>query len=74
MNKSKLRKLAIQHLNKKDVQSIKNQLCEKFTDSGNARREQSSLIIQKKECATTFDASFIKSFISSFKVPEQWNR
>jgi hypothetical protein len=63
MNHSKLRKLAIEQLNRKDVQSIKNQLCEKFTD-----------IIQKKECATAFDASFIESFISSFKVPEQWNR
>ena len=53
MNHSKLRKLAIQHLNNKDVKSIKNQLCDKFTD-----------IKQKKECANAFDASFIESFIN----------
>ena len=53
MNHSKLRKLAIQYLNSKDVQSIKNQLCKKFTDKN-----------QKKECAAAFDASFIESFIN----------
>ncbi len=57
MTKSELRKLAIKYLNKKDVQSIKTQLCEQFTE-----------IKQKKECMVAFDKSFIKSFISSRQI------
>jgi hypothetical protein len=54
MNKSELRKLAIKHLNGKNVQSIKKQLCAKFTDTKN-----------KNDCMTAFDKSFIKSFMDS---------
>jgi hypothetical protein len=54
MNNSELRKLAIKHLNSKNVQSIKKQLCEKFTDTKN-----------KNDCITAFDKSFIQSFMNS---------
>ena len=54
MTKSELRKIAIKHLNNKNVQSIKKQLCEQFIDKK-----------QKKDCMSAFDKSFIKSFISS---------
>jgi len=54
VTKSELRKLAIKHLNNKNVKSIKKQLCEQFVDRK-----------QKKDCITAFDKSFIKSFISS---------
>jgi hypothetical protein len=54
MTKSELRKLAIKYLNKKEVQSIKKQLCEQFTERK-----------QKKDCMVAFDKGFIKSFISS---------
>ena len=57
MTKSELRKLAIKYLNKKDVQSIKKQLCEQFTERK-----------QKKDCMVAFDKSFIKSFISSRQI------
>ena len=54
MTKSELRKLAIKHLNNKNVQYIKKQLCEQFIERK-----------QKKDCMNAFDKSFIKSFISS---------
>jgi len=54
VTKSELRKLAIKHLNKKNVKSIKKQLCEQFVDRK-----------QKEDCMTAFDKNFIKSFISS---------
>lgn len=54
MTKSELRKLAIKHLNSKNVQSYKKKLCEQFIDKK-----------QKKECMTAFDKNFLKSFISS---------
>ena len=54
MTKSELRKLAVKYLNKKNVKSIKKQLCEQFTDEK-----------QKRDFITAFDKSFIKSFISS---------
>jgi hypothetical protein len=57
MTKSELRKLAIKYLNNKDVQSIKKQLCEQFTERK-----------QKKDCIVAFDKSFIKSFISSRQI------
>jgi hypothetical protein len=54
MTKSELRKIAIKHLNNKNVQSIKKQLCEQFIDKK-----------QKKDCMSACDKSYIKSFISS---------
>ena len=54
MTKSELRELAIKHLNKKVVQSIKKLICGQFIDKK-----------QKKDCMSAFDKSFIKSFISS---------
>ena len=49
--------LYIKYLNNKDVQSIKKQLCEQFTERK-----------QKKDCIVAFDKSFIKSFISSRQI------
>jgi hypothetical protein len=54
MTKTELRKLAIKHLNSKKVQSIKKQICDRFTDKK-----------QKHDCMTAFDKNFIKSFISA---------
>jgi hypothetical protein len=56
LTKSELRKLAIKHLNNKNVKSIKKQVCEQFVDRK-----------QKKDCITAFDKSFIKSFINSLE-------
>jgi 3,4-dihydroxy-2-butanone 4-phosphate synthase len=58
MTKSELKKLAIKHLNSKNVKSIKKQLFEQFIDRK-----------QKKECITAFDKNFINSFISSRQNP-----
>jgi len=58
MTKGELKELAIKHLNKKNVQSIKKQLCkQQFVDRK-----------QKMDCMNAFDKGFIKSFISSRKT------
>ena len=52
-----LKKLAIKHLNTKNVQKTKKDVCEPFLDKK-----------QIKICMTAFDKSFIKSFIKTRRI------
>jgi hypothetical protein len=56
MNKKELEKLAIKRLNSKEVQAIKKQVCNQFTDKKN-----------KQDCKIAFDKNFIKSYINTYK-------
>lgn len=57
MNRAEIKKLAIKKLNSKPVKNYKKQLCQFFIDEK-----------QKKDCITSFDKSFIKSFIHSYQA------
>lgn len=56
MNNRDLEKLAIKRLNSKEVQAIKKQVCNQFTDKKN-----------KQDCMIAFDKDFIKSYINTRK-------
>ena len=54
MYKKELRNLAIKKLNTKQIQKIRNQICQQFIGE------------EQKKCIDSFNKSFIKSFIQSF--------